>query len=97
MMVPSATEVHMLLMSAYKESDAFYNHGGYVPKYISLSLLSVKEVFNKIKEHYASDKSYEVTEDTSTTFEFNDGKWVFRYKIYTGPLNQIINYSDFEE
>ena len=87
MMVPSATEVHMLLMSAYKESDAFYNHGGYVPKYISLSLLSVKEVFNKIKKHYASDKSYEV----------NDGKWVFRYKIYTGPLNQIINYSDFEE
>lgn len=92
-----ASEVHMLLMNAYKELDAFYNHGGYIPKYISLSLLSVKSVFNKIKEHYVSDKSYEVTENTSTTFEFNDGKWIIRYKIYTGPLNQIINYSDFEE
>ena len=97
MTIPSVTEVHMLLMSAYKESNTFYNHGGYIPKYISLSLLNVKEVFNKIKEHYVSDKSYEVTENTPATFEFNDGKWIFRYKIYTGPLNQIINYSDFEE
>jgi hypothetical protein len=97
MTMPIASEVHMLLMSAYKKSDTSCNHGGYEPKYISLSLLSVKEVFNKVKEHYVSDKSYEVTEDTPTTFEFNDGEWIFRYKIYTGPLNQIINYSDFEE
>lgn len=95
--MPIASEVHMLLMNAYKKSDTSYNHGGYVPKYISLSLLSVKEMFNKVKEHYVSDKSYEVTEDTPATFEFNDGEWIFRYKIYTGPLNQIINYSDFEE
>ena len=97
MTIPQATEIHMLIMSAYKESDAFYNHGGYVPKFISLSLLAVKEVFNKTKEHYKNVGGYNITEDTPTTFEFDDGKWVFRYKIYTGPLNKIINYSDFEE